>query len=870
MSDITCLAFSRGRWLISGSNDKTAILWDAGRLLAGSGVSPWLVHRLTGHLEAVTASCFTLDDAYALTGSDDHDLRLWRVADGAGIAVLSRHRDNVLSVTVAPDGSVASGDWEGAIRLWDLPGWAAGGCNGVPSIRMWASQGQAAAALSISPDGKWLLTGNGGNYFGSECHVYDLASGERRLTYDHHDNVVRATAISPDGRWAATAGGTNHEIHLWELATGVPRLMADGQPLRLAGQGNSVWAVGFAQDGRSIAWGYEGTNVVNMAMPLRHVLELPSVDVPLPRPATLTEPDASAFRRASTRHGAFALDHEIASPLGPASILNIRRDGAVVISIEAATNSEQYYSCYTFTPDGETVICGSFGKLIAYDRQGEKRANSDFIGHESVVLAVATSPDGRYLLSGSADQTVRLWNLKTREPLVTLFHGTDGEWVMSTPQGYYIASENGDSLIGWHINYGPELTPDYVESRQLARRLYRPDIIARTIELASATAALVELGAPANVIDSLRTARPPQFRFVRPTPNARVKSSPLALLLEFAPDLDPLEAVRITVNSRQIATRDVDKVLAGAAGPTRSYSVPLQQGHNDIHVVAVNRAGETPARVSVTYAGTGELDKRGVLYVVAVGVDHYEHYAEAKLRFAAKDARDFLAAMEEHCGPLYSRVESRLLIRGEVGGREPTAENIRRALRLFRRARERDTVALFLAGHGTSDLTDARFRLRNVFDRPTRQSDYLFLPQNAKVDGEGWDPNTVVTWTDIQPALHRALGLRLLFVDTCHAHGAYDPRLVQEAGAKQVVVFAATDRGLPAFEDPDFRNGTFTLALIQGLSGRAAQDDEGNIGLGALQQYVHDQVTSLSDGNQTPMFRNTGGRNFIIARRRGG
>jgi WD40 repeat protein len=43
------------------------------------------------------------------------------------------------------------------------------------------------------------------------------------------------------------------------------------------------------------------------------------------------------------------------------------------------------------------------------------------------------SPDGRFLVPGAHDQTVRLWNLKTSEQLVTLFHGMDGEWVMWTP-----------------------------------------------------------------------------------------------------------------------------------------------------------------------------------------------------------------------------------------------------------------------------------------------------------------------------------------------------------------------------------------------------------------------------------------------------
>ena len=34
-----------------------------------------------------------------------------------------------------------------------------------------------------------------------------------------------------------------------------------------------------------------------------------------------------------------------------------------------------------------------------------------FKGHQKFVLAVAFSPDGRYALSGSADQTLRLWRL---------------------------------------------------------------------------------------------------------------------------------------------------------------------------------------------------------------------------------------------------------------------------------------------------------------------------------------------------------------------------------------------------------------------------------------------------------------------------
>ena len=102
------------------------------------------------------------------------------------------------------------------------------------------------------------------------------------------------------------------------------------------------------------------------------------------------------------------------------------------------------HKVYSFTPEGKTVISGGhFGELTAY-AHGRKVGN--FIGHDGDVFAVAPSPDGKYLVSGSADQTVRLWNLMTRELLASLFQGMDGEWVMWTPQGYYPAPAQAASL----------------------------------------------------------------------------------------------------------------------------------------------------------------------------------------------------------------------------------------------------------------------------------------------------------------------------------------------------------------------------------------------------------------------------------------
>ncbi len=871
-SVINALAFSPdGRLLISGSCDTTAIVWDVATARAKQ--------RLHGHKDHIYAVGFTPDGQRVVTGAHDHDLRLWRIADGVEIAHMTGHGDTVMSLAVAVDGTIASGDSNGEIRLWD-------GKTGA-FRKVLVQRKTEVGSLSFSPDGKTLLSGVGRGV-GNDCNAYDVASGQETVAYHGHDNVVRATAISRDGCWAATGGGNNQEIHIWELQTGKCPCVPKGKPLTLAGRGRPVWAVGFAADGRRIGWGHQGMIAINQATALEYALTLPVGDTRLVAPVALANDvllnpasenavlfhgergkedtgGAVAFLRSAAVWEGWSLSHRKGSSDAYDSLLDIRQGGQTVATIERNTIDGYTHRSYSFSPNGETIVSGGGqGVLAAYDRAGNKLG--DFIGHEGDVMAVAPSPDGRFLLSGAHDQTLRLWNLKTRELLVTLFRGTDGEWVMWTPQGYYAASPEGDALIGWQINHGPEHEADYIRAAQLARRLYRPDVVARAIELASAEAALAELGLPANVIESLRVKRPPEFDILLPKPGSTHTVSPATVVVELAANPDPQTDIRVLVNGRQIAAREANPAAVPGAGERerRSYSVPLQHGVNEIAVTARNEAGETTRTVALRFVGRGQLDRRDTLYIIAVGVDDYDHYPQAALRFAARDARAFRDHIARHSGPLHKAVEARLLVTG--GDAEPTRDNIENALALFRKAKPEDTVALFLAGHGTTGPTDNQIRFLDRYTNRPSQGDYLFLPQNARVDGKHWLPTSVVPWPTFQRALHNAEGQRLMFVDTCHAHGAYDDRLVHLAGPG-IVMFSATDRGAPSFEDADLRHGAFTFALTQGLAGGAADGATGDVRLGRLQDYVAEQVKGLTGGGQTPTFRLPGVANFVISRK---
>jgi uncharacterized caspase-like protein len=247
------------------------------------------------------------------------------------------------------------------------------------------------------------------------------------------------------------------------------------------------------------------------------------------------------------------------------------------------------------------------------------------------------------------------------------------------------------------------------------------------------------------------------------------------------------------------------------------------------------------------FTGRGDLDKRGVLYIVAVGVDDYTNASAKSLRFSGADARAFCEAMLRHAGPLHERCECLLLAKGGDG--VPTREAIENAMLLFRKAKPQDTVALFLAGHGKNE-----------------GENYLFLPQDTAAMEGHFLPASVVRWHVFQDALQTARGRRLMFVDTCHSGGAYNARLVKEAHNAEIVVFSATDSTTLAQERGELGHGAFTFALTQGLAGGAAIDGD-DIELSALMRYVSREVKTITRGAQVPEISLSKVKDFVIARR---
>lgn len=77
-------------------------------------------------------------------------------------------------------------------------------------------------------------------------------------------------------------------------------------------------------------------------------------------------------------------------------------------------------------------------------------------GHRDAVWAIALGRDGNTLVSGSGDDTIKVWNLKTRQISQTLFgHSDTVRSVAISPEGKILASSSGDKTIKlWNLKTG--------------------------------------------------------------------------------------------------------------------------------------------------------------------------------------------------------------------------------------------------------------------------------------------------------------------------------------------------------------------------------------------------------------------------------
>ncbi len=131
-------------------------------------------------------------------------------------------------------------------------------------------------------------------------------------------------------------------------------------------------------------------------------------------------------------------------------------DCPIILSIPGAKHHNDSISSVAFSPDGKTLASGSFDNTIKLWNIKTGKVNNTLQGHSNFVNSVAFSPDGKILTSGSNDSTIKLWNIKTGKVINTL-KGYSGSVysVAFSPDGKTLATGADDNTIKlWNIETG--------------------------------------------------------------------------------------------------------------------------------------------------------------------------------------------------------------------------------------------------------------------------------------------------------------------------------------------------------------------------------------------------------------------------------
>ncbi len=748
----------------------------------------------------VFSACFSPDGQRVAAGSVDGNLRIWQAADGNEVAKVQFGKE-VLATAWSSQGMLACGTRDGVIRFWN-PG------SSDEPVRL-QKQPDAITSLAFTQDGGRLISGSGENGTDFVVRVWSIPDGKLVSKFDRHPATVFTVASSDNGELAAS-GDAYGEIFVWDLATGQERYA-------LKGSGGSAFTVAWSRDAKQVAWGGEFQGPLGRAFQL---------DKGLP---SLALESSAGWAKAEHKQGSRALEM---SADGKSLLL---KEGKR--ELKMTPEPDDQIKCFGFTPDGR-VVAGSDLYLVVEDTTGKSKKRI-LEGHQGSVLSISASPDGKFLATGSADQTVRIWDLRPNAsdfPLLNIFTDSQGEWIAWTQPGYYAASPNGDEMIGWHVNRGLDRTAEFHSAYQFRKIFYRPDVIQRVLAAGSvqealrlADAARPQKTDPLKVAENISKMAPPTVEITSPPEGFAATQADIIVRAKV---LDPSQkdvALRLTVSG--------SRTLGLQAAPLRPGEFELKArlvpGQNTISVVSINDSGESrPAQVRVTFQAPAQ-DKPD-LYLFVVGVSKYQGSGISQLDYAAIDAESFANIYKEQKGKLFANVHARSILDAQV-----TRQSVQEGLSWIKsEAKEKDYVAIFVSGHGFVEK-----------DR------YFFAPSSTNLAKLA---ETAIPWSEVIETIRKFPCRVLLAIDTCHSGGVAvealrDPynSLLRQSKEAGLITLSACMPGELSWEDARWGHGAFTFAFLEALGGKAPTEDDGTLSLIQVAAYVNRQVTKLTNKKQT-------------------
>lgn len=312
--------------------------------------------------------------------------------------------------------------WIDAGAIPPKPGEVAPVSQAVPDLKPRHAVKAEIGALAWRPDGKMLALG-----LYKEVRLTDPQSGKVLATLAGEAQEVRALAFSRDGKFLAAAGGLparGGEAKIWDVDS--------RQEVRtIRGHTDCIYATAFSPDGKLLATSSYDKLIklwdVSTGKEVRTLKD--HIDAVY---AIAFTPDGKRLVSAAADRGVKVWDVASGERL---YTMSEPTDGLNTIALD---------------PTGARVAAGGLDKTIRIWSLAEKGATlvNSLIAHEDAILQILWSPDGKLLVSSSADKTIKIFKADDLTEVKT--YDRQPDWVLSlafAPDGKSFAAGRYDGSL---------------------------------------------------------------------------------------------------------------------------------------------------------------------------------------------------------------------------------------------------------------------------------------------------------------------------------------------------------------------------------------------------------------------------------------
>jgi len=726
---------------------------------------------------------FVPGDRRILLGTGDGSLEYYSLSSGAKIRTVRRNALETNSVALSPAGGVlATGTESGEVHLWNM----AEGRN----VRRFRGRSSPVTAVAFSRDGGLVISGQKNGFL----NIWNKVSGNSVKRVRAHSGPVNGLALTPDQKMLLS-GGNDMLLKLWDMASGKKITAFSGHKhwiSDIAVTSDSKLALTASYDGTVRIWDLHQKKMIRK-------IDLGSGWVQC---ISISKDDqlavAGCFRNV---------------------VLIDLQSGLITKQIQLHNG---YVMAVALSPDGEYLYTAGEDYLIKQWHLRKQKLARIIKGHNNVVSSIAISSDGRKLVTCSRDLTTRIWDADSGEEIVRLLTSVDGEWIITTPDGYYDTSPEGTALVRWAFP-GSQETFSF---EQFESTFHRLDIIRQRL------AGDLMAGQPIPGFTRPPIIHMPDHQSIKilDTHSYRLDLTVLSA--------DTVKTVRVFNNGKALL-----EVPVNEKGKTLSLEIQLFSGANRITAVAHDVKGfsSNPKYVDVM-CNAPDLSKPK-LHVLAIGSSNYPRMsAQWQLSFAHTDARAVVDEFEKQNKNLFDDTKTYLLTNENA-----TIASITNALSELSTISENDVAVIFMAGHGVR----------------SKDGTFYFLTSEGTVNNpqEGG-----LSWSLFDEYLGNIKGRVIMLLDACHSGSIVNETVVPNdelaeeffAGKRGgVMVFSASKGRQYSLESPDIGGGfgVFSYALTRGLgpnSREADVNENGIVEFMELVEYVSLYVDKATMGQQTP------------------